>query len=271
MRPQDQTPTPQNPQTPNVPPQAQAQPVVVADLTQPVPLTPSPNPAQNQTATPPAQAAPAPAAPNQDAAISEEPKKPSFVRKFIGFIASWIIVPGILVLFVHNFVFQAWYVDGQSMEPTFQNGDYLIVSKFESSYKRLTGQANNINITRGEVVIFNPPGYNTDIYFIKRAIGLPGDRVYINDGVVTIYNESYPNGLVLNEKYTGSVKLQAGPYNNVTVPPGEIFFIGDNRNPEASQDSRFIGPVPKDHIIGTASLRLLPVSQFGTVNQPSYK
>lgn len=197
----------------------------------------------------------------------EEQEKPMW-RRIVNFLVSWVLIPAGLVFIVHNFIFQAWYVDGQSMEPTFQNGNYLIVSKFDVSWKKLTGQSTNLDIQRGDVVIFNPPDFPTDIYFIKRAIGLPGERVVVKNGTVTIFNNANPTGVVLNEDYVGGVILEGDV--DVTVDKGEIFVLGDNRNPQASQDSRYFGPIPMNRMIGTAALRLLPVYEFGQITHPQY-
>ena len=224
---------------------------------------PTQQPASNPSIAP-QQPEPTPESQDDDS----EPSGPPAWRRALGFIISWIVIPALLVLFVHNFVFQAWYVDGESMEPTFSNGDYLIVSKWETSYKKLTNQANNISLQRGDVVIFNPPGYTGDIYFIKRVIALPGERVVVKDGYIRIYNAEQPNGFILNESYTDNIRLEGDV--DRTISEGSIFVVGDNRNPNASHDSRAMGPIPMDHIIGTANLRLLPVSQFGQVEHPKY-
>lgn len=154
------------------------------------------------------------------------------------------------------------------MEPTLQNGNYLIVSKFDTTLKKLTGQSDKVNVRRGDVVIFNPPGYPQETYFIKRAIGLPGDKVIIRNGTVRIVNDANPNGFVLNESYIGGIALEGD--DEWTVGPGNIFVLGDNRNPNASQDSRFLGPIPMKQLVGIASLRLLPVNEFGTLGNPNY-
>jgi signal peptidase I len=202
-----------------------------------------------------------------DAVSTDENVKPLW-RRIIGFLVSWVIIPAGLVFIVHNFIFQAWYVDGQSMEPTFQNGNYLIVSKFDVSWNKFTGQSSKININRGDVVIFNPPSFPDNIYFIKRAIGLPGERVVIRNGTVTIYNAAHPTGMLLDEAYIGDIQLEGD--DDKTVNEGEIYVLGDNRNPQASQDSRYFGPIPKKLIIGTAALRLLPIYEFGVLDRPNY-
>ncbi len=240
----------------------------VSDLSKPQPLDIH-GAAQPSTPAQPTQAAPSsqpPAAPEPDA--NDEPTEKPVWRKALGFIVSWIAIPALLVLLVHNFIFQAWYVDGQSMEPTLQNGNYLIVSKFDTTLKKLTGQANKLNVRRGDVVIFNPPGYPTDIFFIKRAIGLPGETVSIKNGTVRIINDANPNGFVLNEPYVGNIPLEGDM--EVPVPAGSVFVLGDNRHPNASQDSRYLGPIPMKQFIGIASLRLLPVNKLGPLGNPNY-
>lgn len=255
--------------------------VPVSQLSQPVPLaqgvesepqaTIIPPPNQPPTSTTPAPTNPPASEPvnnvDNNAEAEEEVEKPLW-RRLVSFLISWVLIPAGLVFIVHNFIFQAWYVDGQSMEPTFQNGNYLIVSKFDVSWKKLTGQSSKLDIHRGQVLIFNPPDFPTDIYFIKRAIGLPGERVVIKNGTVTIFNNDHPTGVVLNESYIGNIALEGDV--DTTVSEGEVFVLGDNRNPQASQDSRYFGPIPMNRMVGTASLRLLPVYEFGQLSPPQY-
>ncbi len=263
------------PPTPATPPTQ----LPVSELSKPTPLKTTPPPPQNVIIPPaavpgqPAQAHPATGTtPQVDAEVTttdvDESSEPPLWRKIVSFLVSWILIPAALVYLVHNFIFQAWYVDGQSMEPTFQNGNYLIVSKFEVSWKKFTGQSSNLNIQRGDVAIFNPPNFPDNVFFIKRAIGLPGDRVVIKDGTVTIYNKENPNGTLVNESYVGGIALEGDV--DTQVADGEIFVLGDNRNPNASQDSRYFGPIPMKRFIGTAALRLLPVYEFGQVENPDY-
>lgn len=240
----------------------------VSRLSSPSPLTPGGQPSTPVPGTPSASASSASTvAPTTDFGSGDE--GPSLVRRVLGFLFSWILVPAALVFIVHTFVFQAWYVDGQSMEPTFNNGDYLIVSKFDASVKKLFGQASKQSVKRGDVVIFNPPSYPNDIFFIKRAIGLPSERVVIRNGTIRIYNDANPGGLLLDEPYVGGIVLEGDV--DVVVPTGQVFVVGDNRHPGASQDSRIIGPIPLERVVGTANLRLLPLSQFGSVNHPNYQ
>ncbi len=262
-----------------VPPTTNPNEVPISQLSKPTPLSegvastpqatiiPPPAPAHAQ-----AEGNPTPGFPPEEPSAGDsqddtEPEKPMW-RRIVNFLISWVLIPAGLVFIVHNFIFQAWYVDGQSMEPSFQNGNYLIVSKFDVSWKKLTGQSTNLDIQRGDVVIFNPPDFPTDIYFIKRAIGLPGERVVVKNGTVTIFNNQNPTGVTLSEAYVGGIALEGDV--DVTVDKGEIFVLGDNRNPQASQDSRYFGPIPMNRMIGTAALRLLPVYEFGQIAHPQY-
>ncbi len=259
--------------------------IPVSQLSKPTPLSQGVESTPQATIIPPSNQVPVaspPAATQPDVPPAEETdssndiaddttegdtEKPLW-RRAISFLVSWVLIPAGLVLIVHNFIFQAWYVDGQSMEPTFQNGNYLIVSKFDVSWKKLTGQTSKLDLQRGNVVIFNPPNFPTDVYFIKRAIGLPGERVLIKNGTVTIFNNANPTGMALNEDYIGGVALEGEV--DVTVGEGEVFVLGDNRHPQASQDSRYFGPIPMSKVIGTTALRLLPVYEFGQIAQPQY-
>lgn len=245
----------------------------ISQLTKPQPLSVQP-PASPQP-TPPSSPAPtsqtpptAEAASTDSGGDSDEPTEKPLWRRVLGFLVSWVVVPAILVYFVHTFVFQAWYVDGSSMEPTLENGNYLIVSKFDASWKKMTGQADKLDIQRGDVVIFTPVGMARDVFYIKRAIGLPGEKVVVRNGQVRVINDANPNGFVLNEPYVGNIALEGD--GEWTVPADSVFVLGDNRNPGASQDSRFLGPIPKRQMVGIASLRLLPVNEFGSINHVDY-
>lgn len=248
---------PEQPIQPPVTPSPGQTPQPVSTLSRPAQLVPS----ATSTAPPP-QSGPPSAPPDQ-----YDGNQPIW-RRVLGFFISWILIPGLLVFIVHNFVFQAWYVEGLSMQPTFQNSDYLIVSKLETSWHKLTGTSDKLNLERGQVVIFKPPTTEADIYYIKRVIGLPGERVVVRGGVIRIFNDQEPNGFILNEPYTGNIALEGDL--ETKIGSGEVFVVGDNRNHDASQDSRVLGPIPMKRVVGTARLRLLPTSQFGVIAVPTY-
>lgn len=167
-----------------------------------------------------------------------------------------------VVIPIRMWIAQPFVVSGESMYPTFDNGQYLIVD--EISY--ILG-----NIHRGDVVVFRYPG-DTKRFFIKRLIGLPNEKIIVTDKDVTIINKDNPNGFKLTEPYVNEkIFTQTGEY---TTGDGEYFVMGDNRN--KSSDSRTWGessPVKLTNklMIGKAFLRLLPFNEIsylpGNYNQ----
>ena len=149
----------------------------------------------------------------------------------------------VVVVPFRMFIAQPFVVDGASMDPTFETGDYLIVD--ELSYRFQTP-------ARGSVLIFRYPR-DPRKSFIKRVIGLPNETVSIADGKVSIINAEYPDGLALDEPY---VKLTKRDTVNYVVGPEEYFVMGDNRLESA--DSRVWGPVPEQNVIGRPIIRFFP-------------
>lgn len=154
----------------------------------------------------------------------------------------------LVVIPIRVFVISPFVVDGESMHPTFRNLDYLIVDEILYDFHAPA---------RGDVIVFRYPN-NPSIFYIKRIIGLPGETVSINHGVVTITTVDEQN-LTLAEPYI--VNEDATYTKNVSLNSEEYFVMGDNR--PNSSDSRVWGPLPKKDIIGRVDLRLLPVSKIG--------
>jgi signal peptidase I len=167
------------------------------------------------------------------------------------------ILAGITIGLVRYFLFKPFYVKGQSMEPNFFEHEYLIID--ELSY-RFRGPE------RGEVVVFRSPVDEKEFY-LKRIIGLPGERIKIEDNKVIIYNDEFPQGKVLKEEY-----LDAGQetYGSATWSLGEeqYFVLGDNR--VASYDSRRFGPIDKESIVGQMFFRGFPLNRIGLFDHPDY-
>lgn len=158
----------------------------------------------------------------------------------------WDLIKFALLLIViivpfRMFVAQPFIVNGASMDPTFHEGDYLIVD--ELSYLLREPE-------RGEVVIFSNP-INPSQYFIKRIIGLPGETVSVRGDRVEVENSQ--SQVVLDEPYLGSHGNRA---KTLTLGEGEYFVMGDNR--EVSYDSRMWGPLKEEMLKGRAFLRLFP-------------
>ncbi len=156
----------------------------------------------------------------------------------------FIVVP------IRMFVAQPFVVHGESMDPTFDSGQYLIVD--ELSY-------HISNPKRGDVAILRYP-QNPKIFFIKRVIGLPGETVSIDGSTVTIYNNDYPEGFVLDQSF---VEFPASNKLEKKVGPDDYFVMGDNR--AKSSDSRIWGTVPSKYMVGRALVRLLPFEDIGVL------
>jgi len=170
-------------------------------------------------------------------------KNSNFWKELIKLVALSILI----VVPFRFYVAQPFIVDGASMDPTFETGDYLIVD--ELSYHFQTPE-------RGSVLIFKYPK-DPKKSFIKRVIGLPGETVSINAGVVTIINSDNPEGFVLEEPY---LKSHSKETMMIKLGLGEYFVLGDNR--PSSADSRIWGPVPEDNIIGRPIIRFYPPGIF---------
>ncbi len=183
------------------------------------------------------------------------------MQKFWAEVWDWtysIVIALALAMLVHIFLFVPTQVAGESMMPTLHNGQYLVVSKMSHVLRSLPDY--------GEIVIIDSrvrrertwgddlaepahnylglfsPAHRTNYVWVKRVIGHPGDTLEFYDGRV------YRNGTALDEPYLNEPMRYRSDVK-VTVPEGHVFVMGDNRN--HSSDSRFIGPVPIDHVLGT--------------------
>jgi signal peptidase I len=163
-------------------------------------------------------------------------------------IATFVILAVLIVLPIRLFLAQPFVVEGQSMHPTFENGDYLIVD--ELTYRFHAPE-------RGDVVVFRYPG-NHSVFYIKRVIGLPGESVAITRGQVSITTVDGEK-IALDEPY---VIVEDATYSKaVHLGVGEYFVLGDNR--PNSSDSRVWGALGENDIIGRPLVRLLPPSEAG--------
>lgn len=161
-----------------------------------------------------------------------------------------------IFLFVYLLLVRPHKIKGDSMQPNYPNGEYLLTEKV--TYYRGDPQ-------RGDVVVLKPP--MEDDEFIKRIIGLPGERVSVKNGKV------YINGKVLTEKYLSSTLTTPGGNflpegQEYTVPEGQYFVMGDNR--PNSLDSRGFGPIEKKAIAGRAWLIYWPLNRIGLTPSVSY-
>lgn len=245
---------------------------------------PSDNPTTNQVSANSSAAAPqqinppaqpnAPAGLDQDGSSSDRESKASGFFRVVKFILSWIVTPLALVFLFQTLIFQAFYVNGQSMEPSFNNGDYLIITKLGltlNNAAKLLHLKPALAFHRGDILIFKPP-IATSEFFIKRVIALPGERVMIKNGQVTIYNSQHPDGFVIHEPYTDQASKAPATLGNIdeVIDQDKYFVMGDNRLPDASYDSRQWGELPASDISGKVVSRLLPLNNFELVPSPQY-
>lgn len=171
----------------------------------------------------------------------------------------------VVALLMIGFVFRSYQVDGPSMQQTLQNHDKLIIWKVPRTWARLTHNAYIPN--RGDVIVFTESGLGQygqedSKQLIKRVVGLPGDRVVVQGGTLTIYNDKNPNGFrpddTLGYKYA-NFPATSGDID-ITLKSGQLFACGDNR-PD-SLDSRAFGPINANQVIGKLVIRVFPTNQI---------
>jgi signal peptidase I len=176
------------------------------------------------------------------------PKEPDGGRR--GSKSAWLrdlLVSVAISVFIILFLYQPVRVEGTSMLPMLQDQDRLFINKFVYHFE---------GIHRGDVVVFLYPGDETKSY-IKRVIGLPGDDLRIDHGVVWL------NGKELQESYVPLKYEDDRSMPDLKIPQGEYFVMGDHRS--ISSDSRDFGPVPRGLIYGKAAFVYWPVDQAGVV------
>ena len=183
-------------------------------------------------------------------------------------LAKIVLISFAIIIPIRTFIFQPFFVQGSSMEPNFHDGEYLIVN--ELGYKKTTVGTEERQlftavpfkeISRKDIIVFRNP-QNLKEFFIKRVIGLPGDKIEIKDGDVVIYNEGNPQGGILEESdYLTKMLHETQCYRQCEFEVGEdeLFVLGDNR--KYSSDSRSWGLLPKDYVIGKVLLRAWPFSE----------
>jgi len=188
--------------------------------------------------------------------VGEAKGTAAVVTGFILEIIQVVVIALLIIVPIRVFLIQPFYVKGASMEPNFYDHEYLIIN--EIGYR--IGEPD-----RGDIVVFKYPD-DPEEYFIKRIIGLPNETVEITDGKIIIYNQAYPEGTILDEEYLNDV-YTAGE-KKVTLRHDEYYVLGDNRG--SSLDSRIIGPVNEDYIIGKVWLRGWPIDKLKVFKNPEY-
>jgi signal peptidase I len=213
------------------------------------------------TSLPDTETVEAPTRPEKEQPVKPEKGKRNTRRTII----EWTILIGsalVIALLIKTFLFQAFYIPSESMRPTLNVGDRVLVNK-------LSYRVHEVN--RGDIVVFETPPNAKDANgrikdLVKRVVALPGETLETRDGLV------YINGRQLEEPYIRDGALtckNGGPqtaatcedFEPRTVPSADVFVMGDNRT--ASKDSRSFGPITEDSIVGRVFVRIWPVTDLG--------
>lgn len=167
------------------------------------------------------------------------------------------VIAGVTIALVRYYLFKPFYVKGASMEPNFYDHEYLIIDELSYRFREPT---------RGEVIVFKYPE-NPKEYFLKRIIGLPGERVRVANGEIFIYNNAHPEGVKIDESYL-SKDLPTGGDTMTQLTASQYYVLGDNRS--NSFDSRRFGPIDKSAVVGRAWVRGWPLNRLQTFKAPSF-
>ncbi len=179
---------------------------------------------------------------------SSSEEKPPSVNRFILDIVETAVLAVVLYLIIQTLT-QRIKVESSSMQPTLWENDYVVVNRLAYLFSKPH---------RGDIIVIKNPTDPDGIPYIKRVIGLPGDQIHIEAGKV------YINGVVIAEPYLKVTTQQGGDW---TVPDGEVFVMGDNRN--SSQDSRAFGSRPLGDVIGKAEVIYWPPKHWAQLHIPS--
>lgn len=180
-----------------------------------------------------------------------------------------LVLTLVIYLLIHTFVAQPFEVEQESMIPSVNPHEYVLIDKVTPRFD---------GYRRGDIVVFNPAGGGIGaVPFIKRVIGLPGDTVRLDNGRVWIQPAGGAS-VRLDEPYVvrnadGSIAAtlprDVEGTSEWVIPDGEYFVMGDNR--PRSQDSRVFGPIAQDQILGRAFVRYFPLDRIGIISRPSYE
>jgi len=184
------------------------------------------------------------------------------IKNFFSYVFELVKVVAVslaIIIPIRYYLIQPFYVKGASMEPSFYDKEYLIIDEISYRFHEPV---------RGDIVVFRYPR-NPGEYFIKRVIGLPGEKVQIKDGAVYVFNQEHETGVKLAEKYLSADANTYGLNEEITtLSSTEYYVLGDNRN--ASKDSRSFGPVDKKLITGRVLLRGWPFNRANVFSAPEY-
>lgn len=168
-----------------------------------------------------------------------------------------IVLAGITIWGVRYFIFKPFIVHGASMAPNFYENEYLIIDEVSYRFKEPM---------RGDIVVLRNPRKKEE-FFLKRVIGMPGERMVVRDSQVFIAKDKDTTPVALEESYLPSREFTPGIVD-ITLGENEYYVMGDNR--DASLDSRIFGPILGDGIVGKVLLRGWPFDRAQRFSVPEY-
>jgi signal peptidase I len=191
-----------------------------------------------------------------------------FVKDFFSLII-FVICVVIGTILINTFVFRSYNVVGPSMESTLYTGDRLIVNRLAVTWSSIQGKT--YVPERGDVIVFKNPRYTLgadDEFIVKRVIGLPKERVKIQDGHYVVYNDAHPEGFDPDKLTPNGPGSPTSGEADELVPEGEIFVSGDHRVGNFSFDSRNgsegMGTIPLYDVVGPVTMRIFPFNKIRT-------
>ncbi len=182
------------------------------------------------------------------------------VGRFFWELLKAFLIAMVIIVPIRYFLVQPFFVRGASMEPTFDDGEYLVIDQLSYRWREPA---------RGEVIVFKFP-LQPSQFFIKRIVGLPGEHIQIHDSQIIVENEEHPEGVLLDEAEYLPGTVRTGGQVDTQLGADEYFVLGDNR--PASSDSRSWGVLDKNEIVGRVWVRAWPVDRLGIfhVNVPGF-
>lgn len=196
----------------------------------------------------------------------EVPKPKKHIGREIWTFVSDVLLNAVIILLIvgitRAFIISPFQVAGNSMERNLHDSDYIVVDKI--SYRLKEPE-------RGDIIVLIPPE-STESFFVKRIIGLPGEKIEFRDGEIIIHNDAFPAGLRLEEDYLSpenkSTYLPHKENNIIEISNDHYFVMGDNRS--ASNDSRLWGSLHRRNIEGRAWVVVWPWDNFEVKDRPEY-
>lgn len=176
---------------------------------------------------------------------------------FVWEVVKVVILSLAIIVPIRYYLVQPFFVKGASMEPTFDDGNYILIDEISYRFH---------HPARGDIVVFRYPNDTTQ-FFIKRVIALPSETIEIKDDHITVYPVGDSKGHTLDEPYLASYQHTVGNYR-MRLDDNEYFVLGDNRL--RSSDSRFWGPVNRSLITGRVFFRAFPLNEFGNFPEVKY-